>query len=82
MSTDEEFGMQAHLNLPTQDIPLMEGNIYMDDSAVCRVVASNLTSGKGGVGGEYTDAGCARGPSRSPHGWYAIAVHAVQGVLF
>lgn len=53
----DEFGMQAHLNLPSQDIPLMEGNIYMDDPAVGKVVASNLTTGKGGVGGEYTDAG-------------------------
>jgi len=57
VSTDEDFGMQAHLNLPSQDIPLMEGNIYMDDPAVGRVVASNLTSGAGGVGGEYTDEG-------------------------
>jgi len=46
VSTDEDFGMQAHLNLPSQD---------MDDPAVGRVVASNLTSGAGGVGGEYTD---------------------------
>jgi hypothetical protein len=60
VSTDEEFGMQAHLNLPSQDIPLMEGNIYMDDPAVGKVVASNLTSGAGGVGGEYTDAGWVR----------------------
>ena len=57
VSTDEEFGMQAHLNLPSQDIPLMEGNIYMDDPAVGKVVASNLTSGAGGVGGGYTDEG-------------------------
>jgi len=57
VSTDEEFGMQAHLSLPSQDIPLMEGNIYMDDPAVGKVIASNLTTGKGGVGDEYTDAG-------------------------
>ena len=57
VSTDEEFGMQAHLNIPSQDVPLMEGNIYMDDPAVGRVVASNLTTGKGGIGGGYTDAG-------------------------
>jgi len=57
VSTDEDFGMQAHLNLPSQDIPLMEGNIYMDEPAVGRVVASNLTSGAGGVEGEYTDEG-------------------------
>lgn len=57
VSTDEEFGMQAHLDLPSQDVPLMEGNIYLDDPAIGRVVASNLTSGKGGVGGGYTDTG-------------------------
>lgn len=33
----------------------MEGNIYLDDPSVGKVVASNLTSGKGGVGGKYTD---------------------------
>ncbi len=57
VSTGEEFGMQKHLNLPSQDIPLMEGNVYMDDPVVGKVVASNLTTGKGGVGGEYTDEG-------------------------
>lgn len=56
-ATKDEFGMQAHLNLPSQDIPLMEGNVYMDDPSVGKVVASNLTSGAGGVGGGYTDAG-------------------------
>jgi mono/diheme cytochrome c family protein len=55
--TSQEFGMQRHLNLPSQDIPLMEGNIYMDDPAVGKVVATNLTTGEGGVGGGYTDAG-------------------------
>ena len=55
--TSDEFGTQAHLNIPSQDIPLMEGNVYMDDPAVGRVVASNLTTGKGGVGGGYTDMG-------------------------
>jgi mono/diheme cytochrome c family protein len=57
VSTSEEFGMQAHLNIPSQEVPLMEGNVYMDDPAVGKVVASNLTPGKGGVGGGYTDAG-------------------------
>ncbi|NTW13317.1 MAG: cytochrome c [Anaerolineales bacterium] len=57
VSTGEEFGMQKHLNLPSQDIPLMEGNVYMDDPVVGKVVSSNLTTGKGGVGGEYTDEG-------------------------
>jgi mono/diheme cytochrome c family protein len=57
VSTDEEFGMQEHLDLPSQNVPLMEGNIYLDDPAVGRVVASNLTTGEGGVGGGYTDEG-------------------------
>jgi len=56
-STTEEFGMQAHLDLPTQEVPLMEGNIYMNDPAIGKVIASNLTSGKGGVRDSYTDAG-------------------------
>jgi mono/diheme cytochrome c family protein len=34
----------------------MEGNIYLDDPAVGLVIASNLTSGKGGVAGGYGDA--------------------------
>ena len=55
--TGETLGIQEHLNLPVQDVPLMEGNIYMDDPSVGKVVASNLTTGKGGVGGSYTDAG-------------------------
>ncbi|HLO30693.1 MAG TPA: c-type cytochrome [Anaerolineales bacterium] len=45
----------SHLNLPSQDVPRLEGNIYLDDPAIGRVVASNLTSGKGGVGSQYTD---------------------------
>ena len=32
----------------------MEGNIYLDDPAIGKVVASNLTEGKGGVAGKYT----------------------------
>src|SRR5215208_1920335 len=46
----------SHLNLPTQDVPHMEGNIYLDDPAIGQVVASNLTAGKGGVADEYADA--------------------------
>ena len=46
---------ESHLNLPSQDVPHMEGNIYLDDPAIGKVVASNLTRGTGGVGGEYTD---------------------------
>jgi mono/diheme cytochrome c family protein len=33
----------------------MEGNVYLDDPAIGKVNASNLTSGKGGVGSAYTD---------------------------
>jgi mono/diheme cytochrome c family protein len=51
--TDEQFS--AHLNLPSQDVPRMEGNVYMDDPAVGKVNATNLTSGKGGVGSAYKD---------------------------
>lgn len=47
--------LDEHLSLPSQDIPHMEGNIYLDDPAVGEVVASNLTPGEGGVGDEYTD---------------------------
>lgn len=47
--------LDEHLSLPSRDIPHMEGNIYLDDPAVGQVVASNLTSGRGGVGGRYTD---------------------------
>jgi mono/diheme cytochrome c family protein len=46
---------ESHLSLPSQDVPHMEGNIYLDDPAIGQVVASNLTAGKGGVGAEYTD---------------------------
>jgi cytochrome c5 len=50
-------GPGTHTGLPSQDIPTMEGHIYLDDPAVGRVVASNLTSGKGGAAGNYaTDA--------------------------
>jgi mono/diheme cytochrome c family protein len=33
----------------------MEGNVYLDDAAIGKVIASNLTSGQGGVGNEYAD---------------------------
>ena len=51
---------ESHLNLPSQEVPHMEGNIYLDDPAIGKVVASNLTRGTGGVGGEYTDRDWAR----------------------
>jgi mono/diheme cytochrome c family protein len=50
----------AHLDPASQDMPRMEGNVYLDDPALGTVIASNLTSGRGGVGGEYTDPGWAR----------------------
>ena len=46
---------QPTLHQTSQDIPHMEGNVYLDDPALGKVVASNLTAGEGGVGGEYTD---------------------------
>lgn len=51
---------EAHLDLPSQDIARMEGSVYLDDPAIGKVVASNLTSGKGGIGGERTDRDWAR----------------------
>lgn len=45
----------SHFELPSQDLPSMEGNIYLDDPAIGKVIASNLTSGKGGVGSQYID---------------------------
>lgn len=45
----------AHLRSPSQDVPRMEGNIYLDDPAIGQVNASNLTSGRGGVAGSYKD---------------------------
>lgn len=49
------LNVDSHLNLPSQDLPNMEGNVYLDDPAIGRVIASNLTSGEGGVGRLYTD---------------------------
>jgi mono/diheme cytochrome c family protein len=46
---------ESHFDLPSQSLPSMEGNIYLDDLAIGRVIASNLTSGKGGVGDDYAD---------------------------
>jgi mono/diheme cytochrome c family protein len=44
-----------HLRSPSQDVPHMEGHVYLDDPAIGKVIASNLTSGKGGVGRSYKD---------------------------
>lgn len=48
---------QADGSLPhdIQDIDRLQGNVYMDDPAVGKVIASNLTSGQGGVADQYTD---------------------------
>jgi mono/diheme cytochrome c family protein len=54
------LNVDSHLNLPSQDLPNMEGNIYLDDPAVGRVIASNLTSGTGGVGSLYAEQDWAR----------------------
>lgn len=45
----------AHLDSTARELPRMEGHIYMDDPAIGKVIASNLTSGRGGVGSVYTD---------------------------
>jgi mono/diheme cytochrome c family protein len=45
----------SHLSLPSQNVPHMQGNVYLDDPAIGKVNASNLTAGKGGVGVTYTD---------------------------
>src|SRR5574339_619169 len=47
--------LAAHLRGPSQDVPHMEGHVYLDDPAMGKVIASNLTPGKGGVGASYTD---------------------------
>lgn len=52
--------LSSHLSGSFQDASRMEGNIYLDDPAIGRVVASNLTSGKGGVSGKYADPTWAR----------------------
>src|SRR6185295_10238294 len=44
--SDSDQPLDSHLRLPSQDVPHMEGNIYLDDPAIGTVVASNLTSGK------------------------------------
>lgn len=48
---------QADGSLPhdIQSIDRLQGNVYMDDPAVGKVIASNLTSGQGGVADQYTD---------------------------
>jgi mono/diheme cytochrome c family protein len=54
------LNVDSHLNLPSLDLPNMEGNIYLDDPAIGRVIASNLTAGTGGVASLYTDQDWAR----------------------
>jgi cytochrome c5 len=48
-------GDAAHAGLPTQKIPQMAGNVYLEDPAIGHVNASNLTPGQGGVAGQYDD---------------------------
>jgi mono/diheme cytochrome c family protein len=55
--SESDQAPNSHLNLPSQDVARMEGNIYLDDPAIGKVVASNLTSGQGGIAGGYTDQG-------------------------
>ena len=50
-----DVAQDSHFDLPAQDLPSMEGNVYLDDPAIGTVVASNLTSGKGGVANQYAD---------------------------
>jgi mono/diheme cytochrome c family protein len=45
----------THLTGSSQDVPHMEGHVYLDDPAMGKVIASNLTPGKGGVGASYKD---------------------------
>lgn len=47
--------LDPHLSLPSQNAARMEGHVYLDDPAIGQVIASNLTSGKGGVGDQYSD---------------------------
>ncbi|RPJ25042.1 MAG: hypothetical protein EHM33_15840 [Chloroflexi bacterium] len=58
--SEADQALDSHLSLPSQDVPHMEGNIYLDDPAIGQVVSSNLTSGQGGVAGGYTDPGWVR----------------------
>jgi mono/diheme cytochrome c family protein len=48
-------GESAHMDLPAQHTPEMEGNVYLEDPAIGQVNASNLTSGLGGVAPQYND---------------------------
>lgn len=47
--------IESHFESDSQHLPSMEGNVYLDDPAIGEVIASNLTSGRGGIGSEYTD---------------------------
>jgi mono/diheme cytochrome c family protein len=47
--------LSPHMKSPSQDVPHMEGHVYLDDPALGKVIASNLTPGKGGVGAGYKD---------------------------
>ena len=57
----------------------LEGKVYLEDPALGQVNASNLTTGQGGVGSEYTDSDWVRAicygirPDRD-----SVVVHAVH----
>ncbi len=48
-------GEETHMNLPSGQIPEMEGHVYLEDPAIGQVNASNLTSGQGGKAAQYDD---------------------------
>jgi mono/diheme cytochrome c family protein len=50
-----DLAQETHFDVPSQDLPSMEGNVYLDDPAIGKVIASNLTSGEAGVGRVYAD---------------------------
>lgn len=53
-------GEETHMNLPSGQVPEMEGHVYLEDPAIGHVNASNLTSGQGGVAAQYDDRKWAR----------------------
>lgn len=53
-------GEATHMQLPAGQTPEMEGHVYLEDPAIGRVIASNLTPGQGGVAGQYDERKWAR----------------------
>ena len=60
----------------------LAGKVFIDDPALGRIVAANLTRGRGGVGATYSDADMARSIRHgvSPTGRHAVD-HAVRRLL-